>query len=118
MSGESNSAYPLVLHTDADPSTLGGIAVCGFSTVGSVGVIAASHLMRSLDLSPMGTVMHPKFPAIALIRDSVPKHPVRVYQANDWEYSPPRYSFLQNMTPISVRLFWNGSPKEVSRGST
>ena len=40
VSGESNSAYPLVLHTDADPSTLGGIAVCGFSTVGSVGVIA------------------------------------------------------------------------------
>ena len=28
----------------------------------------------------MGTVMHPKFPAIALIHDSVPKHPVRVYQ--------------------------------------
>jgi len=80
MAGESNSAYPLVLHTDADPSTLGGIAVCGFSTVGSVGVIAASHLIRSLDLSPMGTVMHPKFPAVALIHDSVPKHPVRVYQ--------------------------------------
>jgi len=28
----------------------------------------------------MGTVMHPKFPAIALIHDAVPKHPVRVYQ--------------------------------------
>jgi predicted ATP-grasp superfamily ATP-dependent carboligase len=30
----------------------------------------------------MGTVMHPKFPAIALIHDSVPKHPVRVYQGD------------------------------------
>tara|TARA_B100001123_G_C15173619_1_gene972446 strand:+ start:505 stop:1116 length:612 start_codon:yes stop_codon:yes gene_type:complete len=28
----------------------------------------------------MGTVLHPKFPAVALIHDSVPKHPVRVYQ--------------------------------------
>ena len=82
MSEESSSAYPLVLHTNADPSTLGGIAVCGFSTVGSVGVIAASHLIRSLDLSPMGSVMHPKFPAVALIHDSVPKHPVRVYQGD------------------------------------
>ena len=25
----------------------------------------------------MSTVMHPKFPAIALIHDSVPKHPVK-----------------------------------------
>ena len=31
----------------------------------------------------MGTVMHPKFPAIALIHDSVPKHPVRVYQGDN-----------------------------------
>jgi len=30
----------------------------------------------------MGTVMHPKFPAIALIHDAVPKHPVRVYQGD------------------------------------
>ena len=30
----------------------------------------------------MGTVLHPKFPAVALIHDSVPKHPVRVYQGD------------------------------------
>lgn len=68
------------MHTEADPSRLGGTAVCGFSTVGSVGVIATSHLIKSLELEPMGTVLHPKFPAVALIHDSVPKHPVRVYQ--------------------------------------
>ena len=61
---------------------MGGTAVCGFSTVGSVGVIATSHLISSLQLSPMGTVLHPKFPAVALIHDSVPKHPVRVYQGD------------------------------------
>ena len=72
----------MVLHSDADPSRLGGTAVCGFSTVGSVGVIATSHLISSLQLSPMGTVLHPKFPAVALIHDSVPKHPVRVYQGD------------------------------------
>ena len=30
----------------------------------------------------MGTVLHPQFPAVALIHDSVPKHPVRVYQGD------------------------------------
>ena len=78
----SSGAYPLVLHADADPSRLGGTAICGFSTVGSVGVIAASHLIQTLELRPMGTVMHPKFPAIALIHDTVPRHPVRVYQGD------------------------------------
>ena len=82
MDEYSSGAYPLVLHADADPNRLGGIAICGFSTVGSVGVIATSHLIQTLELSPMGTVMHPKFPAIALIHDSVPKHPVRVYQGD------------------------------------
>ena len=49
-------------------------------TVGSVGVITTSHLISALGLDAMGTVLHPQFPAIALIHDSVPKHPVRVYQ--------------------------------------
>ena len=82
MSEESGDGYPLVLHSEADPSRLGGTAVCGFSTVGSVGVIATSHLINSLQLSPMGTVLHPRFPAVALIHDSIPKHPVRVYQGD------------------------------------
>ena len=34
--------YALVLHGDADPSKLGGTAVCGFSSTGMVGVIAAA----------------------------------------------------------------------------
>jgi len=80
MSNGNSAGYPLVLHAEADPSRLGGTAICGFSTVGSVGVIATSHLISSLELDVMGTVLHPQFPAIALIHDSVPKHPVRVYQ--------------------------------------
>tara|TARA_B110000008_G_scaffold122252_1_gene124719 strand:- start:150 stop:926 length:777 start_codon:yes stop_codon:yes gene_type:complete len=80
MSSDNSTGYPLVLHAEADPSRLGGTAICGFSTVGSVGVITTSHLISALDLDVMGTVLHPHFPAIALIHDSVPKHPVRVYQ--------------------------------------
>ncbi|MGB2507776.1 MAG: PAC2 family protein, partial [Candidatus Poseidoniaceae archaeon] len=72
-------SYALVLHQDADPRT-GGTAVCGFTTAGMVGVISTSHIIKTLGLRQLGTVMHKDFPAVALIHDEVPKHPVRVYQ--------------------------------------
>ena len=74
-------SYSLVLHQDADPRT-GGVAVCGFTTAGMVGVISASHIIKTLGLRQLGTVMHKDFPAVALIHDEVPKHPVRVYQGD------------------------------------
>ncbi len=72
-------AYALVLHQDADPRT-GGVAICGFTTAGMVGVIATSHIIKTLGLNQLGTVMNKDFPAVALIHNEVPKHPVRVYQ--------------------------------------
>jgi predicted ATP-grasp superfamily ATP-dependent carboligase len=74
--------YELVLHEGADPSTLGGTAICGFTTAGMVGSIAAGHIVRALNLPQMGSVRDERFPAIALIQDSRPKHPVRVYQGD------------------------------------
>ena len=79
MSGQAS--YDLVLHKDADPTT-SGVAICGFSTVGMVGVIAASHVISQLDLKQLGTVLNSEFPAMALVHHEVPKHPVRVYQGN------------------------------------
>ena len=79
MNEQTEGAYALVLHEGADPET-GGVAICGFSTVGMVGVIAASHIISSLELDHLGTVLNKHFPAIALVHDEVPKHPVRVYQ--------------------------------------
>ena len=79
MNEQTEGAYALVLHEGADPET-GGVAICGFSTVGMVGVIAASHIISSLGLDHLGTVLNKHFPAIALVHDEVPKHPVRVYQ--------------------------------------
>ena len=56
----SQATYDLVLHQDADPTT-SGVAICGFSTVGMVGVIAASHVIRQLNLNQLGTVLNPEF---------------------------------------------------------
>lgn len=77
MVGEHTSA--LVVHGDEAVST-GGVAICGFSSVGMVGAISAGHIIRTLELTQVGTVLNPEFPAVALVHDEVPKHPVRVYQ--------------------------------------
>lgn len=77
----SQTGYDLVLHKNADPTT-GGVAICGFSTVGMVGVIAATHMISQLKLNQLGSVLNAEFPAMALIHHEVPKHPVRVYQGN------------------------------------
>ena len=47
----TGDGYALVLHGDADASKLGGTAICGFSSTGMVGVIAASHIIRARVLS-------------------------------------------------------------------
>ena len=64
----TSDGYALVLHGDADASKLGGTAVCGFSSTGMVGVIAASHMIRAWDLEQMGTVLDENFPAMALVQ--------------------------------------------------
>ena len=51
-------AFSLVLHDGADPRT-GGVAICGFTTAGMVGVIATSHIISSLKLkSVWGNTLH------------------------------------------------------------
>jgi uncharacterized protein len=73
--------YALVLQDGADPRT-GGVAIAGFTTAGMVGVIAASHIIKTLKMRQLGTVLNAEFPAVALIHNEVPKHPVRVYQGD------------------------------------
>ncbi len=82
MDSNVGKSYSLVLNPDSNPTT-GGLAICGFSTAGMVGSIAAYHVIRNLEIAEIGTVMHQDFPALALVEDSVPRHPVRVYQGED-----------------------------------
>ena len=53
MASPVGNTYSLVLNPDSNPST-GGLAICGFSTAGMVGSIAAYHVIRSLDIDEIG----------------------------------------------------------------
>ena len=99
--------YALVLHEGADPRT-GGVAIAGFTTAGMVGVIAASHIIKSLKLQQLGTVLNSEFPAVALIHDQVPKHPVRVYQGDKIGVftSEIRFKDKQDIMFASTVLEW------------
>ena len=48
-----NHSFPLVLHKDPDPSSTGGVAICGFSNVGMVGSIATSHIVKALGMQQL-----------------------------------------------------------------
>ena len=99
--------YALVLHDGADPRT-GGVAIAGFTTAGMVGVIAASHIIKSLKLTQLGTVLNAEFPAVALIHDEIPKHPVRVYQGEKIGVftSEIRFKDKQDIMFASTVLEW------------
>lgn len=107
MDSTSRDSYPLVLNPDSDPRT-GGLAICGFSTAGMVGSIAAYHVIRSLELDEVGTVMHRDFPALALVDDAVPRHPVRVYQGDGVGVFIAEVSFSdsQDVTFANTVLDW------------
>ena len=88
--------------------TTGGIAIAGFTTAGMVGVIAASHIIRTLKLNQLGTMLNADFPAVALIQDEIPKHPVRVYQGPgvDVFTSEIKFQDKQDIMFASTVLEW------------
>lgn len=57
----------------------GATVIDGFPSVGLVSTITANYLIHSLDLELIASLDSPHFPTIAVIRDSEPLTPVRVY---------------------------------------
>lgn len=55
------------------------MVVMGFPTIGLVGSIATSHLIKSLRLRQVGGVLSPAFPPTAVVHDGVSASPVRIY---------------------------------------
>ncbi|GIS49658.1 MAG: hypothetical protein Ct9H90mP23_3300 [Methanobacteriota archaeon] len=111
MATHDNSGYPLVLHSSADPTTLGGTAICGFSTVGSVGVIAMSHIIQTLDLDPMGTSSIQSFLQLLLFMNQ--------YQNIQYESIKERTRdiYCRNSVSSSERCsLWRDGPRMVHQG--
>jgi len=55
------------------------LLVMGFPSIGLVGSIATSHLIKSLQLREVGSILSPVFPPTAVVRDGVCASPVRIY---------------------------------------
>ena len=105
--------YDLVLRSGVDPAT-SGVAICGFTTAGMVGVIATSHIIESLNLTQLGTVMDENFPAVALIQNEIPRHPVRVYQGDGIGVFTAEIQFDKDQDIALAQQSSNGSMRAVS----
>lgn len=55
------------------------VAVVGFPSVGLVGSIVASFVVKQLGLEPVAGIVSPDLPPYTLVQNSVPLAPVRVY---------------------------------------
>ena len=57
----------------------GAIVIDGFPSVGLVSSIVANYLIDTLEMEQIGIVESSAFPTVALVRNGVPQHPVRIY---------------------------------------
>lgn len=55
----------------------------GLPDVGLIGVISASQLIKSLDMKPIGDIDSEQLPPIAVIHETMPMAPLRVYGAGN-----------------------------------
>jgi hypothetical protein len=55
------------------------LVVVGFPTVGLVSTIAANYVVSSLELERIGAIYSDFFPPTAVIHESIPMPPVRIY---------------------------------------
>jgi uncharacterized protein len=70
-------AYRVVDHEEVDLSE--ALLVLGFPTVGFVGTIAATYLVETCAMGHVASVVSPRLPPVAVVRDGQALSPVRVY---------------------------------------
>ena len=67
------------IHSYRELDLSDSITLVGFPSVGMVGSITGSFLVKSLDLELQGALLSDRFPPIAVVRDREPRPPVRIY---------------------------------------
>ena len=60
-------------------SVTDALVVIGVPTIGHVGAIAGQYIVEALDMRPIGGVMGPTLPPVALIEAGRPSPPVRIH---------------------------------------
>ena len=67
------------IHEISKQKLKGAVLIDGFPSVGLVGTIVANFLINTLKLEQIGIIDSPRFPAISVVKDSVPHSPMRLY---------------------------------------
>ncbi len=70
---------PSIVDTSRNTSLKGSMLVVGFPTHGLVGSVAASYLLHSLDMKPVGYMLSDCFPPTVVMEDGIVSAPVRFY---------------------------------------
>ncbi len=67
------------IHNYEERDMSDSLTLVGFPSVGMVGSITGSFLVKSLELELLGALLSDRFPPIAVVRDRNPRPPVRIY---------------------------------------
>jgi uncharacterized protein len=59
------------------------IVIEGFPSVGLVGSIATEYIATKLEMDEVGFIQSDKLPPVTIVKDGVPKSPIRIYAKNN-----------------------------------
>ncbi len=81
-----------------DVDLKGATVIAGFPSIGLVSTIAANYLIDALNLTQIGCVTSPQFPALSVVHTGEPLSPVRIY-AGDQGYQKKIVVFVSEFKP-------------------
>ncbi|UCH71875.1 MAG: proteasome assembly chaperone family protein [Thermoplasmatales archaeon] len=76
----------------------GATVIAGFPSIGLVSTIAANYLIDALNLSQIGCMRSPHFPALSVVHTGEPLSPVRIY-AGDQDSGKKIVVFVSEFKP-------------------
>lgn len=77
----------------------GAVVIDGFSSVGTVSTLVASHLVDALAMEQIGVVNTQPGPPLSMIRNGIPHEPMRIYAIPENHGNRELIVFLSEMLP-------------------
>ncbi|WGI18004.1 proteasome assembly chaperone family protein [Methanonatronarchaeum sp. AMET-Sl] len=72
----------IILQKEIEPEK--PIIIEGFPGVGLIGNIATRHIIKAMEFDEVGLIKSERFPPVAIIEEGETKHPLRIYNKNQY----------------------------------